>query len=212
MVTEEKVIKTKKLNSVQELARAIEYANPSNRPVLYIVFALIISICGYSLLSDTYSIYGEFNKKLSSDNFGIILEFFTLAVILGIWVSDLKKEWRLSLKKYLTVEFKYKNKVQAVCEFAPLIGESDTRAMAQSIGQSMNGGDRLPIMPMLSDIKKEIVCDVSNQAPYLVNEGLPLMHYAVTVRLTEKIIIKGGQNVHWVPPFSASKEDPEDGN
>lgn len=139
---------------------------------------------------------------------GFLVDFSTFSIVVVVSLYEVVKDWKLSLNKYLSVEFidpSGKKKIESL--YAPLIGEADARAMAQSIGQSINSGERLPIAPMLEAIEKSIQQDDQG----LVNQGRGFMSYRVTIRLNQSLT-KIGKNpeltladneyVFWEPPFA----------
>lgn len=88
-----------------------------------------------------------------------------------------------------------------------MIGEADARAMAQSIGQSINFNERLPIAPMLETIEQSIQRDDQG----LINKGQSFKSYRVAIRLNQSLTALGknaelslanNEYVLWEPPFT----------
>jgi hypothetical protein len=147
--------------------------------------------------------------KVDDGFIGFLLDLSTLSIVILVSLYEVVKDWELSLNKYLSVQFiDPADKKKIECLYAPLLGEADTRAMAQSIGQSINFGERLPISPMLKTIKTSIVEDDQSS----INQGKAFVSYEVTIRLTQPLTTLGkhaeltlaeNEYLLWEPPFDA---------
>ncbi|MDZ4778776.1 MAG: hypothetical protein SGJ19_00820 [Planctomycetia bacterium] len=76
----------------------------------------------------------------------------TLAVALIVWWGELTENWEHNLPKRLRVVFLFDNQPVLVCEDAPLITETDIRAMAQQIGKQMNDNKELSLRPFFEPL------------------------------------------------------------
>ncbi len=114
---------------------------------------------------------------------GLIFDGTTVAAILSVWISDLAKDWKNQLEKYLSVSFKFEGITKIEETYVYLTNESDIRQMAQSLGQARNQGRRLPIKPSIQTMQKHILQDNTGR----INEGKPFYHFNVTIELTEDI-------------------------
>ena len=149
-----------------------------------------------------------FSVKIDNDFIGFLVDLSTLSIVVVVSLYEVVKDWENSLNKYLSVQFidpSGKKKIESL--YAPLIGESDARAMAQSIGQSINFNERLPIAPMIETIEKLIQQDDQG----LINKGQGFKSYRVTIRLNQPLTTLGknaelsladNEYVLWEPPFA----------
>jgi hypothetical protein len=135
--------------------------------------------------------FESFMKEKDTLNVEHFLDLVSLITVICLWFLYAGSNWRNSLPKYLSVDFEYdkhkegKKKIRMICRYAPLTGEGDIRAMAQSIGKEMTGSQHLPLIPMVEDKKEEnkksehrtVMIDGNKT----INNGQPFMHYAVTL-------------------------------
>lgn len=166
----------------KQILYTLQYGlNPKNRPDIYVVLAILGIIVSYIILSPSLSAEDILSQKAKSDMFGLMIEGITVAVVISVWFSDLARDWTEQLEKYLSVKFDYEGNTRIEEKFVRLISESDIRQMAQSLGQSWNNGNRLPIKPAIKTLKKTIMQDSSSS----INEGKPFCLFDVTIELTE---------------------------
>lgn len=96
------------------------------------------------------------------------LEAVTLIAATFIAFSVLRSQRLENLDKKLTVEFYYNQKIVLRCANAYLAGESDIRQWGQSIGQLMNGGQRLDFEPFIKESSELVEQGGKQYRSYLV--------------------------------------------
>lgn len=189
-----------------ELSKKIRFAFKSiPKEKQLAAFTFIGAVVAFSIIYATVNINFDF--------IGFLIDLSTLSIVVVVSLYEIVKDWEVALNKYLSVQFidpSGKKKIEAL--YAPLIGEADARAMAQSIGQSINFNERLPIAPMLETIEKSIQQDEQG----LINKGESFTSYRVSIRLTQSLT-KLGKNgelpladneyVLWEPPFEPLTPD-----
>ena len=163
----------------------------SHRPSLAIftiavlLSILILSCFGWRLLID------ELVRASRESPVGFAMQITTLAAVISMWGFELIRDWRASLPKYLSVDFRYEGKLRIRCRYAPLVGEGDARQMAQSLGKQVNNSGYLPIVPTFDKIELVEQIDQKRQ----IHDGKPFHHYKTSIRLTENIMTLGEQKV-----------------
>jgi hypothetical protein len=170
------------IKGMSKLKDVIAYAY-SHRPSLIIFtiallgMILLLSCCGWDLLIN------EIVKLWRDSPLGFAIQVITLAAVISMWVFELLRDWRASLPKYLSVEFRHHDKLRICCMYAPLVGEGDARQMAQSLGKQVNNGGYLPIAPTFDQIELVEQRDWNGR----INGGKPFLHYMTSIRLIENI-------------------------
>jgi len=179
------------LGGIQRWWYTLNYGFQSRRIAVAVLVISALVILVYLLSTpEEITLWSLLQEKIQGDRVGFVIQVITFLAVSGIWFTELKKEWRDSLEKYLSVSFVYGGKPRIRCRYAPLTGESDIRSMAQSFGQSLNCGGRLPIAPAISRLQWQIEQQQgSREKTSLLNGGKPFLHYDVTVRLTQDITV-----------------------
>ncbi len=201
----------------QELWQITRYLWDSRRPAILVMFLALLAIPIFLLASEQFSLPDLLWKKFAADEVGLFIQVITFLAVAGIWFIELKKEWRGSLEKYLSVSFVYEGQKRIRCRYAPLVTESDIRNMAQSFGQALNKGGRLPIAPAIQGKRVMVEQDRGPDKNTLLNGGKPFLHYDVTLRLTRNIPerkedlhgldLPEGQCLLWTYPFDPPTEE-----
>ncbi len=164
---------------LQHISRHAMHTRPS-----LIVFALALFFSGiYFICTDVTLLSKDLLKQWQEEPATTLFQGTMLLAAVSIWIFQLVQEWKSELPKYLSVDFRYLDKQRIRCKFAQVVGESDVRGMAQSLGQAVNHGERLPIAPTLDEILTEEMQDTSGN----INKGQPFLHYSVVIRLTQNV-------------------------
>lgn len=127
--------------------------------LLFIYISLVCYLGSDNLLSAFFNV---------SHEAGLIkyinLDLITIIFIVFIWFSNAKKDWENQLNSFVYIDFFHvkdnEEKTYISLRNYPLLNrDSEVRQMSQSIAKSVNGGENLPIKPIITIMSKSIIYD-----------------------------------------------------
>jgi hypothetical protein len=153
--------------------------------------------------------YTRYFKDLWNKELDQIATLATLIVAIFVWYGEILDEWKQSLPKRLTVEFKNSQGQRVLlCDKAHLSDVADIRALGQQIGLQMTAATYLEFRaPYVEQSTGEIKFD-AKVGNYL--------HYEASftfINLPESLsILLPGQYKYWQSPFTAADMQIKDNN
>ena len=176
------VLNVKEISTFQKW-KSIFFFAWKRRPSLTVFTISFFLGVVYLVYSGNISIWHTLLEKFVNSPLDIAIKGVFLLAATSIWIYQVAQDWKKELPKFLSVDFVYNEKIRIRCCYAPLLGESDARGMAQSLGQAINKGARLPIAPTLDKIKIVEMKDDSGH----INRGEVFLHYSMMVKMTEDV-------------------------
>lgn len=159
---------------------------------VFLLLYTFVSIGYFSTKTGQPSLFDSLSKNwYSLDNhINIVLQFLTLFVVISVWFTQLRRDWKASLDKFLSVTFIYKGKTyeHLTAQYAPFFSEADIRLLGQSMGQVRNGEKRLPLDSERNELHKSICIDTSGRVCCH-----SFWHYQILMPLTSPLDKQNGK-------------------
>ena len=162
------------------------------------IIVSILFIVGLIFDASTGWEYTHCFKELWNKELDQVATLATLIVALFVWYGEISAEWKLSLPKRLTVEFKNSQGERVMlCVNAHLSDEADIRPLGQTIGGQLAPETRL-------DFRAPFVQQTSGKILHDAEIGYYLHYHAsfILTNLPESLkTLPPGKHKCWLPPF-----------